>query len=156
VAEPNVPSDRTSEIFAERDRFMRLLGMQILESRRGYSRVMLEVRDDHLNIYASVHGGVIMSLADEAFGVVVTGIAKCIGVQWSLNITRAPRIGDVLYAESSVVHEGSRIVVCDMKVRDDRERLVAAGTATALVIAGTPEDTGLHHKPADRKRPQRG
>jgi acyl-CoA thioesterase len=134
---------RTAEIFAERDRFAQLLGMEILESRHGYGKVMLEIRDEHLNIYSSVHGGVIMSLADHAFGVVVTGIAQCIGVQWSINITRAPRRGDTLYAESNVLHLGSRTVVCDMSVRDSHERLVATGIATALVLGSTAEEAEL-------------
>ncbi len=132
--------DRTAEIFADRDRFMRIMGMQVVTSRRGYAKVSLEVREDHLNIYGTVHGGVIMTIADEAFGLVVTGIAKCLGTQWSFSITRAPRLGDVLFAESSVLHEGTRTVVCDMTVRDGRGRLVATGTANALILGGSPED----------------
>lgn len=55
--------------------FARLLGMEILEAREGYSRVTMNCAGK-MNPGGVAHGGAIFALADQAFGIA----ANCCGV----------------------------------------------------------------------------
>ncbi len=55
--------------------FARLLGMEILEAREGYSRVIMDC-GGKLNPGGVAHGGAIFALADQAFGIA----ANCCGI----------------------------------------------------------------------------
>lgn len=144
MSEPERPPS-ARRIFAERDRFMRLLGMELVAAEGGYGEARLEITEDHLNIYGSVHGGVILTLADEAFGAAVTSLGRCLGIQWSTNIIRAPVAGDRLLATARAAHAGSRTVVCEVRVTNQDDKPIAVGTATALVLEGTRDDMYPYH-----------
>jgi acyl-CoA thioesterase len=74
VAESRVSSDAAQSL-AERsaaalyanDRASQGLGIRILETRPGYAKVAMLVREDMLNGHSACHGGLIFSLADSAF-----------------------------------------------------------------------------------------
>lgn len=55
--------------------FARLLNMEILEAREGYSRVTMDCTGK-MNPGGVAHGGAVFSLADQAFGIA----ANCCGV----------------------------------------------------------------------------
>jgi len=58
-----------------RSEFARLLGMEIIEAREGYSRVTMDCAGK-TNPAGVAHGGAIFALADQAFGIA----ANCCGV----------------------------------------------------------------------------
>ncbi len=51
--------------------FDRLLGIEILSQKDGHAILSLQYRDELTNPYGSLHGGVLMSLADSAMAVAV-------------------------------------------------------------------------------------
>ena len=61
----------------------------------------------------TVHGGVLMSFADIAFGIVVTeaiGAPHCTTTQLAFNFTRAATIGSFLTCRPEAVHKTSSLV----------------------------------------------
>ena len=49
------------------DLFSQWLGVEVLEVREGYSRIKMTVREEMINGFGIVHGGIAFSLADSAF-----------------------------------------------------------------------------------------
>ncbi|MBL8268291.1 hydroxyphenylacetyl-CoA thioesterase PaaI [Steroidobacter sp.] len=60
-------AERSAAAMYANDRASQSLGMRILETRPGYAKLAMLVREDMLNGVASCHGGLIFSLADSAF-----------------------------------------------------------------------------------------
>ena len=51
----------------ETDLFSKWLGIEVLEIKEGYSKITMTIRDEMINGFGIVHGGVTFSLADSAF-----------------------------------------------------------------------------------------
>ncbi|HZK49271.1 MAG TPA: PaaI family thioesterase [Thermoleophilia bacterium] len=134
TAESTVDRIRT---IVENDRLIRHFGMTVDEASEGYARVSVEVREDFLNVHDTAHGALVFALADVAFAITVNSIVDAMGVQWSFNILRSARAGDVLTAECSIVHRGSRLLVVGYTVKKGDGVLVAQGQATALPVRNT-------------------
>lgn len=114
--------------------YARSLGMKLVELATGYAKVEVGIRDDLKNWDNRVHGGVIVSLLDQAFGAALNTLERVyVAVQLNVNFVAAPT-GDTLYAESTVLHRGKSLGVSDMTVTDSSGRLVARGLGTTVAI----------------------
>lgn len=128
--------DRIDTI-VKNDRLIQHFGMTVEEAYEGYARVSVEVQEAFLNVHDTAHGALVFALADVAFAITVNSIVDAMGVQWSFNILRSARAGDVLTAECSIVHRGSRLLVVEYTVKKGDGTLVAQGQATALPVTNT-------------------
>jgi len=73
-----------------------------------------------------VHGGVIFSLADQAFAAASNSMeVLALALQMNINYISTARVGDKLMAEASQVNFGRRISVYRIEVRDTSGKLVA-------------------------------
>ncbi len=130
---------RVEELWQD-DRLVQGCGMRLLEGREGYARVSVTVEERFLNAHGIAHGGLIFTVADAAFAVSVNASQDAVGVQWSLNIFRPARLGEEIVAESRVIHDGRRSMVCELSVTNGEGRLLARGQATALPLAREHSD----------------
>lgn len=122
------------EFIIQNDTMIEHFGMRVEEAREGYARVSVTVREAFLNQHRVAHGALVFAVADVAFAIAVNAVTDAMGVQWSFNILRAAKPGEVLTAECSVIHSGSRLQVVEYSVRSDSGKLVAKGQATALPV----------------------
>jgi len=120
--------------------FMHYLGARLVQWGEGYGKVALKVEKRHLNNWGTVHGGVILALADGAFAISGASVASWVGVgaQVHLNILASPREGDEIFAESRVIHVGRRSLVVELSVSDGSGRLVAKGTGMGIRVDEAP------------------
>ena len=51
----------------DNDLFSQWLGIEILEIKEGYSRIQMTIRNEMVNGFGIVHGGIPFSMADSAF-----------------------------------------------------------------------------------------
>jgi acyl-CoA thioesterase len=51
----------------EHDLFSQWLGISVMETREGYSKITMTVRKEMINGFGIVHGGIAFSLADSCF-----------------------------------------------------------------------------------------
>jgi len=81
------------------------LQSEILEISEGYSRVSLVMRPEFQNFHGIVFGGIIMSLADQAFGSASNSMAYP-SVASNLNVyfIASAKVGDTLTAEGRVIN----------------------------------------------------
>ena len=117
------------EDFRERvrkDPFGRFLGIKVDEVEPGYARARVRVRKEFQNFSGYIHGGLIFSLADQAFAAASNSLERlALGLQMSINYLSPPVIGDGLIAEAHQVHSGKKISVYRIKVKNSSGKLIA-------------------------------
>ncbi len=119
--------------------FFRLISMEILDLEWGRSRLAVKVRNDHLQPFGMVHGGVFSSLIDAAaFWAVYPCLDEEDGmttVELKLNYL-SPAAGGRLEAEGRTVKKGRTLSLAEASVTDGDARLLAHGTVTLMRISG--------------------
>lgn len=135
--------------------YARLLGMRIVELAPGRAQVMLEVRPDHRNAAGLVHGGLIMSLADHAFGAATNSLGRpYVAVQFGVNLLAAPAVGARIYAVAEVHRAGRRAGSAEVAVRDADGRLLAKALGTVVAVGDGPGTSQKHEsRGSDRPHP---
>ncbi len=91
----------------ENDQFSQWLGITLLDIKEGYSKIQMTVREEMLNGFGIVHGGIAFSLADSAFAFACNNRNNLsVALDTSINFTKAVQVGDTLTAEAIEQHNG--------------------------------------------------
>lgn len=91
----------------EHDKFSEWMGIQVLEIREGYSRISMEIRNEMLNGFGIVHGGIPFSMADSAFAFACNNRNNLsVALDVTISFMKALHVGDVLTAEAKEIHNG--------------------------------------------------
>ena len=89
------------------DLFSQWLGIEVEEIKEGYSRINMAVREEMINGFGIVHGGVPFSLADSAFAFACNNRnTLSVALDTSINFIKPIHVGDVLKAEAKELHNG--------------------------------------------------
>jgi uncharacterized protein (TIGR00369 family) len=94
-----------------------------------------------LNPLGAVHGGWALTLIDSAAGCAAHTLLPA-GLGYTTIETKANFARPILQdsgrvrAEGRAVHRGRRIISCEVRVTDARDRLLAHGTSTLMVLEG--------------------
>lgn len=111
------------------------MGMTLVELSKGYARVKMELKKDFLNWENLIHGGVIASLLDQAFGCSLNTLDYIyVAVQLNINYIAAAPVGETIYAESKVIHAGKKLGISEMTVADSKGKTIARATGTTVSL----------------------
>lgn len=117
--------------------FYRLTSMRIMEIDWGHCLMELPVQEKHLQPYGMVHGGVYASLVDAAsFWAVFTQIeadARMTSIDLKVNYLASASEGSLL-AKGKSIKAGKTLCIGETSIYDARERLLAHGTSTMMVL----------------------
>jgi uncharacterized protein (TIGR00369 family) len=117
--------------------YFKLLSAELKSLERGESYLELEVQEKHFQPYGIVHGGVCASILDAAaFWAVYAGFEEVVGlttVEMKINYL-APVSEGRLIAKGRCIKAGKTICLGDAVIHDDKDRLVAHGTSTVMVL----------------------
>ncbi|MFC4633906.1 PaaI family thioesterase [Dokdonia ponticola] len=92
------------------DPYSTWLGIEILESKIGYVKVGMTIREEMLNSMQKAHGGITYSLADTAFGFTANTHGKyAVSIETSINHIEALEKGDYITAEATVDHQKTKV-----------------------------------------------
>ena len=121
--------------------YFSLLSIEIKSLEWGISILEMKIEEKHLQPFGAVHGGAIASLIDAAafwasFPQVENGKGLTT-IEVKVNYLSPVRDGKV-FAIGKCIKMGKTIALGEVFVRDDKERLVAHGTATMMVIPNLP------------------
>lgn len=112
------------------------LDIRLLELSPGFSRVVMKLKPEHLNFNGMVFGGIVMSIADQAFAYATNSVASpSIATQFNIHLISGASPGDELTAECRVIKSGRRIGVSEMTVTNQAGKLIAKATGTTVVTA---------------------
>jgi uncharacterized protein (TIGR00369 family) len=114
------------------------LGLRVTRMGPGQLRSELDVRDELLNPFGSLHGGVIAALVDHVLGAVLYPViprgAWAATTEFKLNLL-APVTGGIVAAEATIISKTKRTAVVRIDVTNDGQ---AAGAAQGTVTIVPP------------------
>lgn len=116
--------------------FAQLIGISIIEMKRGFARGRLEVTKKLKNPIGSVHGGCLYTLADVVCGAAASSYGfQVTTLDSSFHYLRAGlEKTEVLYGTADVVKHGKRIIVLETKIADQTGRVLCTGTFTYMSL----------------------
>jgi acyl-CoA thioesterase len=115
------------------DAFSRWLGIEVLEVREGYSRLRMTLRDEMLNGFGVIHGGIAFSLADSAFAFACNNRNNLsVALDTSITFTKSTQPGDILTAEAKELHHGRSTGLYLVTIINNRGEQVALFKGTCF------------------------
>ena len=112
--------------------FRKKIEMEITEARPGYAVGEIVLKPWHMNILGIVHGGVLYSLADTVGGTAaMTGRDYAVPtVDGTIHYLKAGKNTSKIIARAQEIQNGYAFSVCECKIYDDKETLLASATMT--------------------------
>ena len=112
------------------------LKMRLLELTPGYSRVAMKLAPEYQNFNGFIFGGVIMSIADQAFAYASNSLAHpSVATQFNIHFVSGAGASDELTAECRVVRSGKRVGISEMTVTNQEGKLIAKATGTTIPLS---------------------
>ncbi|MBX7233255.1 MAG: hotdog fold thioesterase [Caldilineales bacterium] len=123
---PDPTALAVARFMQEHDAFGRLVGIELLEIRPGFSRVRLQLGPQLLNGLGMPHGGAIFTLADFAFAAAGNSHGQvAVALSMDIHFLRSPRPDALLLAEAVEVRKGRRTALYRITVADESGEPVA-------------------------------
>lgn len=120
------------ELLNTHDQFAAKNGVQLTEVQEGYVKAQMTVTPDHLNAGGVCQGGALFTLGDLAFAALMNSRGKLTyGIENSISYLHSAKVGDVLTAEATEVHNHHKIPYCEVKITNQDGCLVCAMTGLA-------------------------
>ncbi|GAC1593361.1 MAG: hydroxyphenylacetyl-CoA thioesterase PaaI [Ginsengibacter sp.] len=89
------------------DKFSRWMGIKVLSVKEGYSKISMVVREEMINGFGIVHGGIPFSMADSAFAFACNNRNNLsVALDVTISFSKAVKVGDELIAEAKEIHNG--------------------------------------------------
>jgi acyl-CoA thioesterase len=102
--------DNISREIIARDAYAEYLGAELLEIRPGWAKVGLRLNENHVNFLGMIHGGVIFSLADVAFGASANSFGtRAMALTVGIDFLAAARPDDELTAEVELITRAGKM-----------------------------------------------
>lgn len=120
----------------ERQRFMALLGAELLSAHEGVVEIALDYRDELTQQHGYLHAAAVSAIADSACGYAALSVmpegSEVVSVEFKVNMV-APAVGDRFIATGRVARAGRTLVVTQGDVVAER----AGQRATVLLMQAT-------------------
>ena len=117
----------------ENDFFSQWMGVEVLEMKEGYSRIRMTIRNEMVNGFGIVHGGLPFSLADSAFAFACNNRNNLsVALDVTISFMKAVNVGDILTAEATEVHNGRSTGVYLIRVTNQKDEQVALFKGTCF------------------------
>lgn len=126
--------DKTSTAFKvfwemyQNDRVSKWLGMEPIILDEGHNIFIVNVKDEFLNGFDIVHGGILISIADSSFAFATNSFGiKSVTLNLNTNYTSVVKINELIYCETKVKNITNKIIDADVelyRLKDDQKQIV--------------------------------
>lgn len=117
----------------QHDLFSQWLGIEVIEIREGYSKIKMTVREEMINGFGIVHGGIAFSLADSAFAFACNNRnVLSVALDTSINFLKPVHPGDILTAEAKELHNGKSTGLYHISISNQKDHIVAVFKGTCF------------------------
>ncbi len=125
-------SNRVLASMLSKDHFSKWLGIIIDEHKDGYCKLHYLIREEMLNGFGIVHGGVLFAAADSAFAFACNSYGRLsVALDVTINFVKPAEVGEVVYAEATEIYCGNKTGLYDVKLTNERGDLLAVFKGTA-------------------------
>jgi len=121
------------------DSFWGELGCEVIHAEAGKAIIGMEADRRHLNLLGIVHGGVLMSLLDNAMGLAIMLACrdeKTVTATMNTHFLENAKAGR-LRCEGEIIHRIGRTITLQAFVKDEDDRLIAWGSGTYRIVTKT-------------------
>lgn len=116
-----------TDIMMAKDYFSQWLGIKVLESGSGTSRLSLVIRKEMLNGFGIAHGGITYCLADSALAFSSNSHGKkAVSVETSISHTVSLSEGDEIIAEAKEEHCSNKIGTYTVNIKRASDNTIVA------------------------------
>ena len=122
-----------------RSSYYMLLSMRVCNIDVGYSKVVLDLKKDHINPFGTVHGGVYASIIDTAaYWAAYCELDEDAGFTTiDLTVNNLSMAKDnVIIAEGKSIKIGKSTCLTEATAKDNSGKLLAHGTSKLMVLQG--------------------
>lgn len=127
-----------TNIFAktiEENEFMKMMGLEAVEVRRGYAKCRIKMDKKFCNPYGTLHGGMLYSLADITAGFAACSYGpKAVTVDGDLHFLNPAIRTEYVYCEAKEQRRGNDLSVFGVEIMSDRDKILDTGTFTYFNI----------------------
>jgi acyl-CoA thioesterase len=115
------------------DLFSQWLKIEILDTKEGYSKISMTLREEMINGFGVIHGGIAFSLADSAFAFACNNRNNLsLALDTSINFTKTTKPGDTLMAEAKEIHNGKNTGLYFVTITNQNNEQVAVFKGTCF------------------------
>lgn len=119
--------------------YFQLLNIKICELKCGYSKIIVQLEEKHLNPFGAIHGGVYASIIDTAaYWAAYCEVDEDAGfTSIDVNINNLSMIsrGKIIVKGRSL-KVGKSLCLCEAKAMDENGKLLAYGTSKLMILQG--------------------
>lgn len=127
-----VNTDLILKTMLDKDYFSRWLGIVVDEYREGYCRLHYTIKQDMLNGFGIVHGGIVFAAADSAFAFACNSHGRIsVALDVSISFIKAAKEGDTLTITAQEIHTGNKTSFYDIIITNEAAETVAIFKGTA-------------------------
>ncbi len=115
------------------DLFSQWMGVKIIKISEGYCKIKMKLRNEMINGFNVIHGGIIFSLADSAFAFACNNRNNLsMALDASITFNKASKPGDTLIAEAKEIHNGRNTGLYIINVINQNHHQVALFKGTCF------------------------
>jgi len=132
MEEQNKTPQQVLDIMIKQDAFSKWMGLRVDEVGLGYCKLHYYVKDEMLNGFLNIHGGILFSAADSAFAFACNshGIFA-VALDVTISFARPAKAGELLIVEAKEIYVGKKTGIYDITTTNQKGELVAVFKGTA-------------------------
>jgi len=136
MSEKDILAQAVVNHMMENDKFSQWLGIEILEIKEGYSKIQMTIREEMMNGFGIIHGGIAFSLGDSAFAFACNNRNNLsVALDTAINFLKPVHPGDVLIAEAKELHNGKSTGLYHITITNQQGHVVAMFKGTCFRTA---------------------
>lgn len=111
------PEEIVHTLMMQNDAFSQWLGIEIVEIKKGYCKLQMQIKKEMLNGFHIAHGGITYALADSALAFASNSYGyKAVSIETSISHTEPLKENDIIRAETEELHRSSKVAIYQIKV----------------------------------------
>ena len=116
----------------DQDHYSRWLGLIIDDYGPGMCQLHFTIRQEMLNGFGIVHGGIVFSAADSAFAFACNSHGRLsVALDVQISFIRSAKEGDTLFVDCKEIHLGNKTAFYDIAITNEKKEIVATFKSTS-------------------------
>lgn len=124
------------------DYFSQWLGIIVDEYKVGYCKLHFTIREEMLNGFGIVHGGILFSAGDSAFAFACNSHGRLsVALDVTISFIKAAAVGEVITVIAQEVHAGNKTGFYDITITNGNKETIAIFKGTSYRTSKNVVDT---------------